>query len=125
MFIGNTVFIQGAAATPIYLIKAMTDFGKNNSLKEVKVCHMHTEGDAPYTDISCEGIFRYKELKILYLILLLILNYCSSCSMFMGGNVRKAVADGRGDAIPIFLSEIPLLFYKKVLQPDVAIIQVI
>lgn len=66
---------------------------------------MHTEGPAPYTDPSCEGIFR-------------------SCSMFMGGNVRKAVAEGRGDAIPIFLSEIPLLFYRKIIQPDIAIIQV-
>lgn len=42
----------------------------------------------------------------------------------MGGNVRKAVADGRGDALPIFLSEIPLLFYKKIIQPDIAVIQV-
>lgn len=44
--------------------------------------------------------------------------------MFMGGNVRKAVAEGRGDAVPIFLSEIPLLFYRKILQPDVAVVQV-
>lgn len=44
--------------------------------------------------------------------------------MFMGGNVRTAVAEGRGDAIPIFLSEIPLLFTKKVLQPDIAVVQV-
>lgn len=42
----------------------------------------------------------------------------------MGGNVRKAVADGRGDAIPIFLSEIPLLFYKEIIKPDIAVIQV-
>lgn len=42
----------------------------------------------------------------------------------MGGNVRKAVADGRGDAVPIFLSEIPLLFYRKIIQPDIAVIQV-
>lgn len=38
--------------------------------------------------------------------------------------MRKAVADGRGDAIPIFLSEIPLLFYRKIIQPDIAVIQV-
>lgn len=42
----------------------------------------------------------------------------------MGGNVRKAVAEGRGDAIPIFLSEIPLLFYKGIVKPDIAVIQV-
>jgi len=102
---GMVVFSQGAAATPIFLLEAMTNYGKNKGLKNIKVCHMHTEGKAAYTDPSCEGIFR-------------------SVSMFMGGNVRKPVADGRGDAIPIFLSEIPLLFYRKILQPDIAVIQV-
>lgn len=43
----------------------------------------------------------------------------------MGGNVRKAVAEGRGDCLPIFLSEIPLLFYKKIFQPEIALIHVI
>lgn len=42
----------------------------------------------------------------------------------MGGNVRKAVAEGRGDCIPIFLHEIPQLFYKKIVKPDIAVIQV-
>lgn len=102
---GQTVFAQGAAATPVALLNAMTDYGKANKLKDVTVCHMHTEGPASYADPSCEGIFR-------------------SLSFFMGGNVRKAVADGRGDAIPIFLSEIPKLFYKKIVQPDIAIIHV-
>lgn len=53
------------------------------------------------------------------------ISYYRSNSFFMGANVRKAVADGRGDAVPIFLSEIPLLFYKKIIQPDIAVIQVI
>lgn len=102
---GHTVFAQGAAATPIDLLTAMTKVGKEKKLENIRVCHMHTEGPAAYTDPSCEGIFR-------------------SCSFFMGGNVRKAVADGRGDSIPIFLSEIPLLFYKKIIQPDIAVVQV-
>lgn len=42
----------------------------------------------------------------------------------MGGNVRKAVAEGRSDAIPIFLHEIPLLFSRDVLHPDIAVIHV-
>ncbi|RZC39385.1 uncharacterized protein BDFB_006312, partial [Asbolus verrucosus] len=83
----------------------MTEYGKSQKLKDITVCHMHTEGPAAYTDPSCEGIFR-------------------SFSFFMGGNVRKAVADGRGDCLPIFLSEIPLLFYKKIFQPDIALIHV-
>jgi acyl-CoA hydrolase len=42
----------------------------------------------------------------------------------MGGNVRKAVADGRADAIPIFLHEIPLLFRRGIVPVDVALINV-
>ncbi len=42
----------------------------------------------------------------------------------MAGNVRKSVAEGRSDCIPIFLSEISLLFERKMVQPDVAIITV-
>uniref|UniRef100_A0A1B6C3B9 Uncharacterized protein n=1 Tax=Clastoptera arizonana TaxID=38151 RepID=A0A1B6C3B9_9HEMI len=102
---GNTVFLSGAAATPVHLAKAMTDHGKKSGLKNVTVCHMHTEGEAPYTNPDCEGIFR-------------------SCSFFMAANVRKPVAEGRSDCIPIFLSEIPLLFTRKIIKPDVCIIQV-
>ncbi|VEN33526.1 unnamed protein product [Callosobruchus maculatus] len=102
---GDTVFAQGAAATPIEMLKGMTEVGKKKKLKDVRVCHMHTEGPAPYCNPDCEGIFR-------------------SFSFFMGGNVRKAVAEGRGDALPIFLSEIPILFYKKIIEPTYAVIQV-
>lgn len=47
-----------------------------------------------------------------------------SSSFFMAANVRKAVAEGRGDFVPIFLQDIPILFEKKIVKPDVAIIQV-
>lgn len=47
-----------------------------------------------------------------------------SCSFFMAANVRKAVAEGRSDCVPIFLSEIPLLFHRKIVKPDVAFVQV-
>ncbi|GBP26468.1 Histone-lysine N-methyltransferase SETMAR [Eumeta japonica] len=49
---------------------------------------------------------------------------CRSCSLFMAANVRKAVAEGRSDAIPIFLQDIPKLFHRKIIQPDIALIQV-
>jgi hypothetical protein len=54
-FLGDTVFIQGAAATPIPLVEAMTAVGKEASLKDIKICHMHTEGPAPYADKDCQG----------------------------------------------------------------------
>lgn len=55
LFPGDTVFIQGAAATPLELVKEMTDFGKSSGLKNVSVCHMHTEGVAGYTEPDCVG----------------------------------------------------------------------
>jgi acyl-CoA hydrolase len=45
-------------------------------------------------------------------------------SCFVGSNVRSAVNGGNGDYIPIFLSEIHLLFRKNILPIDVAFIQV-
>ncbi|EDW39298.1 GL13487 [Drosophila persimilis] len=102
---GDTVFAQGAAATPVALLNAMSLHGKCNKLKDVTVCHMHTEGPGEYCKPEYKDIFR-------------------SNSLFMGANVRKAVAEGRGDNVPIFLHEIPLLFYKKIIKPDVSLIHV-
>ena len=47
-----------------------------------------------------------------------------SNSLFVGGNTRKAISEGRADAIPIFLCEIPNLFRQKILNLDVALISV-
>lgn len=97
--------MQGAAATPTILVKAMAEHGRNANLRDVKLCAMHTEGLAEYTDPALEKVFR-------------------STSFFMGGNVRKAVAEGRADCVPIFLHEIPKLFHQKIYCPDVALISV-
>lgn len=102
---GDTVFIQGAAATPTKLVKALAEHGKAANLHDVQTCSMHTEGGAEYTDPALEKHFR-------------------STSFFMGGNVRKAVAEGRADAVPIFLHEIPKLFHQKIFRPDVSLISV-
>ncbi|CAG0925754.1 unnamed protein product, partial [Notodromas monacha] len=102
---GDIVFIHGAAATPLTLVEAMTEYGKRMNLRNVQVCHIHTEGKAPYMAKDCEGIFR------------------GNC-FFVGANSRVAVNDGRADFVPIFLSEIPLLFQRRAIELDVALIQV-
>ncbi|KAF9408295.1 hypothetical protein HW555_011964, partial [Spodoptera exigua] len=102
---GQTVFVQGAAATPVPLLDAMTDVGISGGMKGIKVVHMHTEKEARYVAPECKDIFR-------------------SVSLFMAANVRKSVAEGRSDAIPIFLQDIPKLFHRKIIQPDIAVIQV-
>ncbi|EEB17172.1 4-hydroxybutyrate coenzyme A transferase, putative, partial [Pediculus humanus corporis] len=101
----DLVFAQGAAATPQHLLQVMTDYGKAEKLKNITVCHMHTEGPAPYALPENADVFR-------------------SCSFFMGANVRKGVAEGTSDCIPIFLSEIPKLFHRGIYKPDIALIHV-
>ena len=75
---GQRVVIQGAVATPVLLVEAMTQHGKNAKLKDVQVCHLHTEGAVPYVDNECLGIFH------------------TSC-FFVGSNMRKPVAEGRAE----------------------------
>lgn len=102
---GDHVFIHGAAATPRVLVPALAEHGKKNNLKNVRIHHIHTEGAGEYNDPQYEGIFR-------------------SNSLFTGANCRKAINEGRADFTPIFLGEIPILFYKGIIKPDVALIQV-
>lgn len=102
---GDRVVVQGSSATPVSLTQAMTDWGKAAGLKDVKICHLHTEGPAPYTEEDCEGIFH------------------TSC-FFVGANMRKAIAAGRAEYVPIYLSEIPNLFRRGILPVDVALVQV-
>ena len=100
---GNRVFIHSVAQTPHRLIAAMV--AQSDRLRDVEVCHIHTEGPLPYLEPQYEGIF-YPN------------------SFFIGANMRKQLNQGHGDYVPIFLSEIPLLFTRKILPVDVALIQV-
>lgn len=102
---GSTVFIQGAAATPRALVPALAQHGKKNKLKNVKVHHIHTEGAGEYLEPDCEGIFR-------------------SNSLFTAANCRKPIAEGRADFTPIFLGDIPQLFFRGIIKPNVSLVQV-
>lgn len=99
----DRVFIHSVAAAPQTLIKAMT--ARSNELFGVNIVHIHTEGEAPYVAPGMEEHFKLD-------------------AFFIGSNVRKAVNEKRADFIPIFLSEIPLLFKKNILSLDVALIHV-
>lgn len=100
---GQRVFIHSAAATPQQLVCALTD--RAGDLRDVEVVHIHTEGPAPYTAPEHSASFR-------------------TSAMFIGGNMRKAVASGEADYIPVFLSEVPNLFKRGILPLDVALVQV-
>lgn len=95
----DKVFIHSVACAPQILIASMT--ARSAELRDVQIYHLHTEGPAPYAEPGMEQSFRTN-------------------SFFIGENVRKAVQEGRADYIPCFLSEIPDLFRKGIIQLDVA-----
>lgn len=100
---GDRVYVQAAAATPTILTKALAD--RASELRNVEVCHLHTEGEAPYANPELAASFHVN-------------------SFFIGANVRHTIKAGNGSYTPVFLSELPLLFRKKVLLLDVAFIHV-
>lgn len=51
----HLVFIQGGAATPNELIRAMTEHGVCNNLRGVRLIHMGLEGDAPFSSPEFES----------------------------------------------------------------------
>jgi acyl-CoA hydrolase len=98
---GMTVFLHGAAATPTPLIEALA---ARTDLEGVRVVHLHIEGTAPHVDPGRERAFR-------------------AVSLFNGASLRGAVAAGRADFVPVFLSDVPHLFASGQLALDVAVLQ--
>ena len=100
---GSNLFIQTGSAAPQQLIRGLVE--RANELKDITIYQMHTEGKAPYADPEWKHVFRV------------------NC-FFIGANLRNAVQEGRADYIPLFLSEIPSLFRKKIIRIDYALIHV-
>lgn len=100
---GDNVFIQTAAATPQQLVKALT--ARAADLRQVKVYSIHTEGDCSYADPRLQESFEVH-------------------SFFNGKNIRAVRGNINSSFVPIFLSEIPYLFYRGTVPLDVALVQV-
>ena len=99
----DRVYLHAAAAVPKALVKAMS--ARHEELRNVEVCHLHTEGDAPYANPLYKDSFHVN-------------------SFFIGKNVRHTLKAGNGSYTPVFLSELPNLFKKNIIPIDVALIQV-
>ncbi|WP_297510660.1 acetyl-CoA hydrolase/transferase C-terminal domain-containing protein [Flavobacterium sp.] len=100
---GDRVYLQAAAAAPTVLANALT--ARAEELRDVEVCHLHTEGEARYAAPEYAASFHVN-------------------SFFIGCNVRHTLSAGNGSYTPVFLSELPLLFRKNVVPIDVAFIHV-
>ena len=100
---GQQVYLHGAAATPSILLDALV--ARAAQLRNVGIIGLHLEGPGPHMAPEMAGHFRHRAL-------------------FIGPNARRAVNDGRADYIPVFLSDIPQLFLRRLLPLDAAFINV-
>ncbi|MGD8554123.1 MAG: acetyl-CoA hydrolase/transferase C-terminal domain-containing protein [Anaerolineales bacterium] len=100
---GQRIFITGNCSVPQQLLAALVKRAKK--LKDVELVQVLTVGPAPQTASEMQGHLRIN-------------------SLFIDGNTRPAIHEGRADFTPCFLSEVPLLFRNGHLPLDVALIHV-
>ncbi len=100
---GDRVFVQGSAATPMVLTKALGQ--RASELQQVEIISLTTLGELNLLNDQYPTSFYFN-------------------SLFVSANTREAVNDDRGDYIPVFLSEIPRLFNQHILELDVALVHV-
>jgi 4-hydroxybutyrate CoA-transferase len=98
---GARIFVHGAAATPTPLLNGLV---ARRDLEGVTLYHLHTSGPAPFAEPGVADRFR-------------------SVSFFVGPALRRPIAEGRADFMPIFLSQIPGLFSSGRIALDVAFVQ--
>lgn len=100
---GNRVYIHGSAQTPVCLLKELAKQAQR--LKNVELVFISVYGDIEVNKPEYAEYFHVN-------------------SLFVSESVRSAVNEGYADYVPVFLSEIPELFKKKILSIDVALVQV-
>ena len=103
---GDRIFIGTACGEPQYLVQALIKYVESNpkALFDTEILHVWTLGVAPYTDEKFKSNFRHN-------------------SFFIGNNTRDAVNKGIADYTPVFLSQVPELFDRKLVPVDVAMVQ--
>ncbi len=100
---GNRVYVHGSAQTPVCLLKELVKH--SHRLTYVALVFISVYGDIEVINPEYADSFHVN-------------------SLFVSAGIRRAVSEGYADYIPVFLSEIPELFKRKVLPIDVAMVQV-
>lgn len=100
---GDRVFLHGSAATPLHVLNTLLK--RKDEIKNVELVSISMFGDIEWKEPGVTDSF--------------YLN-----SLFVSTNIREWANSSRGRYVPIFLSEIPLLFSRGYLPLDVAIVQV-
>jgi acyl-CoA hydrolase/GNAT superfamily N-acetyltransferase len=103
---GNRIFIGTGCGEPQCLVKALINYVRSHpkAFFDAELLQVWTLGVAPYADEKFKDNFRHN-------------------SFFIGNNTRDAVNQGLADYTPVFLSQVPGLFRKKLVPVDVALIQ--
>lgn len=99
----SRVFIGSGCSEPQELVRELIENAAH--FADAEIFHLLTAGRSDYVDPRYRPHFRHNAL-------------------FIGPNVREAVARGDADYTPVFLSELPHLFDSKRLPIDLALIQV-
>lgn len=103
---GARIFIGTGCGEPQYLVQALIRFVESNpkAFFDAEVLHVWTLGVAPYTDRKFRKNFRHN-------------------SFFIAENAREVVNQGLADYTPLFASEVPGLFRRRLVPVDVALVQ--
>ena len=103
---GNRIFIGTGCGEPQSLVRALIEFVRSHpkAFFDTELLQVWTLGVVPYSDEKFKDNFRRN-------------------SFFIGNNAREAVNQGLADYTPIFLSQVPGLFNRKLVPVDVALIQ--
>ncbi len=104
---GDRIFLHTGCGEPQYLVNALAAYVESHpkAFVDAEVFHVWTLGVAPYTDSKFRTNFRHN-------------------SFFVGTPTREAINTGLADYTPVFLSNVPDLFYRELVPIDVAMIQV-
>lgn len=97
----NRVFLTGNCSVPHKLLDALV--ARAPELENVEICQALTVAGSEYVAPEMQGHLRVN-------------------SLFISANVRQAIWEGRADFTPVLLSEFPLLFKRRILPLDVALV---
>lgn len=100
---GQRIFLTGNCSTPQVFLKALVN--RCHELYDVEIVQVLSVGPSEYVTPEMADHIRVN-------------------SLFIGANVRKAVNEGLADFTPVLLSEVPLLFRRKRLPLNMAVIHV-
>jgi 4-hydroxybutyrate CoA-transferase len=100
---GQRVILGHACGEPQVLTRAMV--ARAEELEKVEIVQRVAMGESSYVNPEMEGHFRLN-------------------SLFGSAPTRKAIAEGRADFTPVFISEIPGLFLTGKIPLDVAMVTV-